>query len=54
MFIDGTLVRGKLLVLVTLESPTGIEKILVPKKRKYVKIDRQFSCEMVKMGEFPC
>ena len=26
MSIDGTLVRGKLLVLVPLESPTGTEK----------------------------
>ena len=42
MSIDGTLVRGKLLVLVPLESPTGIEKKFwyVKRENKYVKIDR--------------
>ena len=35
MSVDRTLVRGKLLVLVPLESPTGTEKkILARKKRK--------------------
>ena len=34
MSINGTLVRGKLLVLVPFESPTGTEKILACKKRK--------------------
>ena len=42
MSIDGTLVRGKLLVLVPFESPTGTEKKFWHVKREnklHVKID---------------